>query len=42
MFGFILGLQMTGIFNPISNMALKQQKAKHVEISYHSESLIWK
>jgi hypothetical protein len=33
--------KMTLVFNPISSLALKKQKVKHEQISYHSASLIW-
>ena len=33
--------KMTLIFNPLSSLALKKQKVKHEQISYHSASLVW-
>jgi hypothetical protein len=33
--------KMTPIFNPISNLTLKEQITKYEQISYHSAALIW-
>lgn len=33
--------KMTSILNPVSNLALKMQKTKYEQISYHSVSLSW-